>query len=396
MAPDALDLTDDQRFSLMKLRRNIADVRQPHHDDHYLLRWLRARDFDADAAEKMLRDSLQWRQRWDADNIQSWEPPEVLKKYYPSGISGFDKDGAPVVVVPFAGLDIWGMLHSVSKRDFIRNTIKYIETFSGIARKQAAVHGQVASQVTVVFDMDNFNLRQYAWRPAGEVVIALIQMYEANYPEILKTCYIINAPKVFAIAFSVVKNFLKEYTLSKIQIIKNDPVKWKAAILSTIPADQLPAYYGGTLTDPDGDPKCPSKINQGGKIPKSYYYKNSEKLAENENYTSAVIKKGDKLKLPFVVAQDGSFLKWGFRTENHDIKFGITCTNEEGIESEEIPIRKVNSHLSEEMGVITCSAPATYTIIFDNSYSYLRSKKISYSVGVVPPVETKEEALTEE
>jgi len=27
---------------------------------------------------------------------------------------------------------------------------------------------------------------------AGEVVVALLQMYEANYPEILKVCYIIN------------------------------------------------------------------------------------------------------------------------------------------------------------------------------------------------------------
>lgn len=395
MAPDALDLTDDQRFALMKLRRSIADVRKPHHDDHYLLRWLRARDFDPDAAEKMLRDSLQWRQRWDAENIQSWEPPEVLQKYYPSGISGFDKDGAPVVIVPFAGLDIWGVLHSVKKGDFIRNTIKHIEMYSEIARKQAAIHGQVASQVTVVFDMENFNLRQYAWRPAGEVVIALIQMYEANYPEILKICYIINAPKVFAIAFSVVKNFLKEYTLSKIQIIKSDPVKWKAAILSTIPADQLPAYYGGTQTDPDGDPKCPSKIKQGGKVPKSYYYKKNEKL-EDEKYTTVVVKKGDKLKIPFVVAQDGSFLRWGFRTENHDIKFGVVCTNEEGVESEVIPIQKVSSHLTEEIGVVTCSAPATYTVIFDNSYSYLRSKKLIYSIDVEPPVETKEESLTEE
>jgi hypothetical protein len=41
----------------------------------------------------------------------------------------------------------------------------------------------------------------------------------------------------------------------------NDPEIWKAALLKEIDADQLPAFYGGTLTDPDGDPKCPSKVN---------------------------------------------------------------------------------------------------------------------------------------
>lgn len=115
---------------------------------------------------------------------------------------------------------------------------------------------------------------------AGEVVITLIQMYEANYPEILKTCYIINgkfysmyeifqlfehvywftAPKVFAFAFSVAKRFMNEYTLSKIQIYKADPPKWQSAIFSNVAKDQVPAYFGGTLKDPDGNPKLGTKV----------------------------------------------------------------------------------------------------------------------------------------
>lgn len=34
--------------------------------------------------------------------------------------------------------------------------------------------------------------RKNCYFSAGEVVISAIQMYEANYPEILKMCYIIN------------------------------------------------------------------------------------------------------------------------------------------------------------------------------------------------------------
>lgn len=56
------------------------------------------------------------------------------------------------------------------------------------------------------------------------------------------------------------KRFLNEYTLGKIQIFKNDPRKWKAAILSNIEPDQIPAYYGGTLTDPDGNPRYTTKV----------------------------------------------------------------------------------------------------------------------------------------
>ncbi|XP_068085642.1 SEC14-like protein 2 isoform X2 [Anabrus simplex] len=373
------------------LRRNVADSKKPEHDDHYLLRWLRARNFDVDAAEKMLRESWQWREQWEVESLQTWEPPEVIQKYYPSGLSGFDKEGSPVVVVPFAGLDMWGMMHSVRKSDFIRNTIKMLETYLRIAGEQVKQHGQQASKVVLVVDMENFNLRQYAWRPAGELVVVILQMYEANYPEILKAAYIINVSKVFFIAFNIVKNFLKEYTLSKIQIYKNNPAKWKPVLLNQIPADQLPAYYGGTMTDPDGDPKCPSKVKPGGKVPKSMYYKKPENTVNSEKFTTVVVKKGDKLKIPFLVAEENTLLKWEFRSENHDIKFGILCTDMDGKETEAVPLQRVTSQQMDEIGMITCQGPATYTVIFDNSYSIMRNKTVHYSVGLFSPEEAKVE-----
>ncbi|XP_075220520.1 SEC14-like protein 2 isoform X3 [Lycorma delicatula] len=392
MAPRraALGLSDDQLFALMKLKRNVADIcTLPYHNDQFLLRWLRARNFDPAAAEKMLRESMKWRQEWDSDCLESYEPPEVFSKYFPSGICGYDKEGAPVIVLPFAGLDMWGFMHSVSKSDFMKVTIRKLEEYLSIARRQAELHGPQAAQLVAVIDMTDFNLRQYAWRPAGEVVLSLVQMYEANYPEILKNCYIINAPKVFALAFSVVKTFLNEYTISKIQIFKADPSKWQPVLLNQIPADQLPAHFGGTMVDPDGDPRCPSKIPQGGKIPKTFYMKKRmEKLAldTKESYTATTVKKGDKLCIDYLAAEEGSFLKWGFYSDGHDIKFGVVSKDENGKETVIIPIHRVPSHQAEEVGVITCPQPATYTIIFDNSYSYLRSKKLHYSITLSPPL----------
>nr|CAD7437655.1 unnamed protein product [Timema bartmani] len=333
--------------------------------------------------------SMKWREKWEVETLNTWEPPEVIKKYYPSGLAGFDKEGAPVVVIPFAGLDMWGMLHSLNKADFIRMTIKMIETYQEIAWEQSKKCGQAAGTVSAIIDMENFNLRQYAWRPAGEVVLSLIQMYEANYPEILKTCYIINAPKIFAIAFSVVKNFLNEYTLNKIKIFKNDPRKYQPLLLQIIDDNQLPKHYGGTMTDPDGDPTCPSKIHPGGKVPKSFYLKNADDKGSSlttDSFCTIVVKKGEKLKLPYIVAQEGSFLKWEFKTEGHDIKFGVLCKNADEKDTVVIPIHRVTSHTVDEMGVITCPEPATYLVVFDNSYSYLRNKKLHYSIQVTPPI----------
>jgi hypothetical protein len=70
-----------------------------------------------------------------------------------------------VIIVPFAGLDMWGMMHCISKSDFIKMTIKTLEMYMSAARQQTEKFGQEASKVICVMDMENFNLRQYAWRP---------------------------------------------------------------------------------------------------------------------------------------------------------------------------------------------------------------------------------------
>jgi len=89
-------------------------------------------------------------------------------------------------------MDMYGLLHTVSRNDIIRITMKYLEGYMKEAFERSQKYGNNARQFVVLFDMEGFNIKQYAWRPAGEVVISLIKMYEANYPEILKCCYIIN------------------------------------------------------------------------------------------------------------------------------------------------------------------------------------------------------------
>lgn len=42
--------------SIFQFRRSVSDVLKPEHDDYFLVRWLRARQWNAEAAEKMLRD----------------------------------------------------------------------------------------------------------------------------------------------------------------------------------------------------------------------------------------------------------------------------------------------------------------------------------------------------
>ena len=58
----------------------------------------------------------------------------------------------------------------------------------------------------------------------------------------------------------MIKPFLGEATIAKLRIFGHDPKAWKSALLEEIDADQLPAHYGGSQRDPDGNPMCLTKV----------------------------------------------------------------------------------------------------------------------------------------
>jgi len=57
--------------------------------------------------------------------------------------------------------------------------------------------------------------------------------------------YIINAPWSFTAVWAVVKPWLDEVTVSKIQILRSD---YNAELLKQIPAENLPKEFGGACT----------------------------------------------------------------------------------------------------------------------------------------------------
>lgn len=77
-----------------------------------------------------------------------------------------------MVVVPFAGLDLYGILHVVSRRDMIRATVKILEHYMDVCREQGKKYGPAAGQVVVIFDMQDFNLRPFMWRPGNYCLLS--------------------------------------------------------------------------------------------------------------------------------------------------------------------------------------------------------------------------------
>merc|ERR1712071_363076 len=109
-------LSERQREIFDKFLIKISDCRSDAkpQDDSTFLRWLVARNFDEDEAEKMLRNSLEWRKKNQIDDIlDNWQVPEVLEKYYSMGVCGNDKYGCPLWISACRQVqELPGLLHA--------------------------------------------------------------------------------------------------------------------------------------------------------------------------------------------------------------------------------------------------------------------------------------------
>ncbi|XP_051906756.1 SEC14-like protein 2 isoform X1 [Hippocampus zosterae] len=381
------ELSAKQADSLTQFRDRIGDIlpELPAQHDHYLLRWLRARSFSVPKAEVMIRKHVEFRKNMKADTIISdWTPPEVIARYVSGGMCGHDKDGNPIWFDVLGPLDPKGLLMSASKQDFLRTKMRNVEMLQRECQKQSEKLGVNVESVTLIYDCEGLGFK-HLWKPAIETYGEILTMFEDNYPEVLKRIFLIKAPKLFPMAYSLIKHFLSEETRSKLIILGSN---WQEVLRKHVDAEQLPVVYGGTRTDPDGDPRCRTMINYGGTVPRSYYIQNSIKVQYD---TSVTVGRGAVLQLDYHVTAPCSLLRWQFTSDGADIGFGVYRRTAPGDQQklaamlQVVPSQRYNAHLVPEDNMITCPEPGVYVLCFDNSYSVLHSKRVSYTVEVLPP-----------
>ncbi|XP_036832850.1 SEC14-like protein 2 isoform X2 [Oncorhynchus mykiss] len=404
------DLSPKQVDILAEFRERLEDVLPdlPAQHDHYLLRWLRARSFNVQKAEAMLRKHLEFRKHMKADSIiADWRPPEVIERYVSGGMCGYDLEGSPIWYDVIGPLDPKGLLLSCTKQDFMRTKIRDTEMLRRECQKQTEKLGVNVETITLIYDCEGLGLK-HLWKPALEAYGEILTMFEENYPEGLKRVFLIKTPKLFPMAYNLVKHFLSEETRHKIIILGSN---WQEVLLKHIDPEQLPVAYGGTLTDPDGDPRCRTmvrkreggsedfhkavndlrdKINYGGTVPRSYYVQDNMVKVQYDN--SVTISRGSAFTLEYDITTPSSILRWQFASDGADIGFGVFMRTQEGGGAQKVgdmlqvvPSERYNSHMVPEDRSLTCPEPGTYVLRFDNTYSVLQSKKISYTVNVLLP-----------
>lgn len=390
-AEDEACLRPKERAALDQLRQAVEHLTVPTTEDWYLLKWLRARKFNAGDAEKMLREHIAWRKKHDVDNIlDDYQAPEVLKGYFPGGFVECSPDGRPVLISPAGQADFKGLLEATTRADLLRFSIYLLESAEELKRRLSMENGRRIETMYVVADMDNFSFWNFSSLEVVSLTTELVRMYEDNYPEILQELFVVNAPSVFPLLWNIIKPLLTQRTIDKIHIFGRDG--WREILAERWEVEKLPAHWGGRLTGPDGDGRCKHLIVPGGPVPEKY----RRRWAARGSAQQHTLGPGCRWTLPVPVTEAGSELRWRFGTTSGEVGFGVryrrhtTGHADIGVGEEEgqdlVALRRLAfARHAPHSGSLLCREAGSYELVFDNTFSWLARKELSYTVELLPP-----------
>lgn len=204
-------------------------------DPRFLLRFLRAKKFDQEAAYQLVINY--YKARRDEGEIFNDLKPSRVKHVFESGyctaLGITDKHGATVVLDKPGSWDI----DRFSELDLIKADVLTIEKL--IAEERTQVYG-----FCLLVDYSGFGLSHLARTPPS-FAMRLCHLWQDVFPARLKAVHIVNEPSSFGSIFGLFKPFLKQKLLSRI--------KFHGSKYSTLHEDidpaLLPEAYGGTGPD---------------------------------------------------------------------------------------------------------------------------------------------------
>ncbi|XP_074589936.1 phosphatidylinositol/phosphatidylcholine transfer protein SFH9-like isoform X2 [Curcuma longa] len=185
---------------------------------HTLTRFLKAREWSALKANKMLVDCLNWRMQNQIDDIlcKPITPANLYRGIRESqlmGLSGYSKQGVPVFAIG-AGLSTFD---KASVNYYIQSHIQMNEYRDRVLLPAASrKYGRYIGTCFKVLDMTGLKLSSLS---NLKLVSLMAAIDDLNYPEKTETYYIVNAPYIFSACWKVVKPLLQERTRRKVQVL---------------------------------------------------------------------------------------------------------------------------------------------------------------------------------
>ncbi|OXA42023.1 hypothetical protein Fcan01_23239 [Folsomia candida] len=286
-----LVITLEQKEKLDEFRE-IMEPKLPHDYmkmDIYLIRWLKARDFDIPAATRMLREiskilitstliknevfkkkrgcelhepiyhqiidiegvNLHWREENGMDSILDEDWTEFNTQYR-FNLEGCDDNGAPVAVL-FVGE--WDMRRAAlaGQSDKMRRFIdKLFEEVTTVLRTQQT-RGYNATRVNIILDAASLSFQVQACPRCIPFYIYLVQTLGAHFPNTVNVCLVVNTPDIAVPLWNnIIKPVAPPDVRKLVDVYGRKRSVWREALLTKYGIDwtKMSHDMGGDGPDP--------------------------------------------------------------------------------------------------------------------------------------------------
>ncbi|KAG5645791.1 hypothetical protein DXG03_005328 [Asterophora parasitica] len=248
------NLTVTQQHALEKFKKELIEEGifvEERMNDALLLRFLRARKFDVAKAKEMLIAAEEWRKTFGVDDVVKtfdFKEQHEVDKYYPQYYHKTDREGRPVYIERLGQLNIKALYEVTSQERLLQRLVFEYERF--ISDRLPATSKDVGHPVETsctILDLHNVSLSNFYH--VKNYVMQAASIGQDRYPECMGKFYIINAPWAFSAVWAVIKPWLDEVTVSKVDILGSG---YKSTLLKQIPSENLPKEFGGTCSCPGG------------------------------------------------------------------------------------------------------------------------------------------------
>ncbi|KAA1473730.1 CRAL/TRIO domain-containing protein [Dentipellis sp. KUC8613] len=280
-------LTEEQQERFAAFKDNLASARlyqppsppsvQPSHDDATLLRFLRARRFEPDKAQRQFTTTEDWRRQQDIGRLYATFPAdefERAKRFYPRWTGRRDKHGVPVYVFRLASLTgpMQKELNAVPVERRYQRIVALWEFMSRFTLPLCTAlphpHDDKTpiSTVTSIIDLESVSLGTM-WSLRHHLQQAS-ELATAHYPETLHRIAVVNAPAFFPTVWGWIKAWFDEGTRTKVMVLGRNPGE---QLRTFIEPHNLPKAYGGELEFAFEDEPVldePAREALGGEMPK--------------------------------------------------------------------------------------------------------------------------------
>ena len=245
------NLSEEQHRAFHELEKALADANlislenPPPHQYPQLLRFLRARNFDVNAARDMYANAEKWKESIELDRLYEefeFEERDVVAKHgWRMYFHKTDRLGRPIFIQDLSNLEPDKVFTHTTPDRIVRNFAVTLEhavryKYHACTEKQ----GHLVDDNYMVLNVAGLGLGTF-WSMKGQLQ-QLLSILDDNFPELSGRVQIINAPYLFTTVWSYIKGWLPAQTASKIDIAGSD---YLPKVASYVDMEAWPKHLGG-------------------------------------------------------------------------------------------------------------------------------------------------------